>query len=202
MLGKGGGKGVPLETVATSLSSYSEVFQLGRPGDLVANTDEEYEIAVKKILNFFVDKPALSRREKQQKINSEISVMLKRGGLLGDKNNKIEDGKVIPGFVISEEKDVIADFAYKPNGLKVVSTLELRGLKNAAHGKACEKGATLYFARERFKDGVKTLGVYAADPIEAETHRSEIEVLGGFAEGNIYNWLIPTDRQKFQHALY
>jgi hypothetical protein len=202
MLTKQNNRGMPLETVLGSLASYSEVFQLGRPGELVANTHDEYEAAIKKLLNFFVDKPSLSRREKQQKINSEISSMLKKGGLLGDKNSRIEEGKVIPRFVISEEKEIVADFAYKPNGLKVVSTLDLRGLKNAAHGKACEKGATLYFARQQFGQNVKPLGVYAADPAEAEMHYSEIEILSSFAEGNAYNWLVPRDRQKFQHELY
>lgn len=202
VLTKKNSRNVPLETVLISLDSYSEVFRLGKPGELVANTDDEYEIAIKKILNFFVTKPSLSGREKQQKINSEISSMLRKGGLLGDKNSRIEDGKVVTKFVISEEKEIVADFAYKPNGLKVVSTLDLRGLRSAAHSKACEKGATLYFAREQFGKSVKSLGVYAADPVEVEVHRSEIEILSSFAEGNAYNWLVPKDRQKFQHELY
>jgi hypothetical protein len=201
MLQTEGGRGGSFDSAFSSFSAYSEIFQLGKPGDLVANTNDEYEDAVKKILNFFVDRPSLSRREKQQRINSEISAMLKRGGLLSDKTHGIEDGKVVTRFIISQEKDIVADFAYKPNGLKVVSTLELRGLKNAAHGKACEKGATLYFAREQFP-GVKPIGVYAASPAEAESHRGEIEILSSFAEGNIYNWQVAGDRQKFQHNFY
>lgn len=180
----------------------SETFVLGKLGSLVASNPQEYEIAVKKILFLFVDKPSLSKKEKQQRINSEISAMLRKVGVLGHRGDSIEDGKVIANFVVSEEKDIVADFAYKPNGLKVVSTLELRGITSAAHGKACEKGATLYFAKDRYKSDVKVFGVYAASPAETETHRSEIEILRSFADGNAFNWMNPQDRQKFQSSLY
>lgn len=180
----------------------SEVFLLGRPGDIRASNSQEFETAIQKILSTFVDKPALTRKEKQQKINSEISAMLRKVGVLGERGQGLEDGKVIPKFVVSEEKAIIADFAYKPNGLKVVSTLELRGVATSAHAKACEKGATLYFAKQRFGDEVKPFGVYAATPDEADIHKGEIEILTSFADGNAFNWLDPNDRQKFKAALY
>ncbi|WP_438754114.1 hypothetical protein [Pararhizobium sp. O133] len=180
----------------------SEVFVLGKPGDIRARTSEEYDAAIRKILSVFVDKPALSRKEKQQKINTEISTMLRQVGVLGERGQTLEDGKVIPKFVVSEEKEIVADFAYKTNGLKVVSTLELRGITTNAHGKACEKGATLYFAKQRFGEQVKPLGVYAVSPEEASVHKGEIEILTSFAEGNVFNWSDPKDRQKFKAALY
>lgn len=180
----------------------NEVFSLSKPGELVADTDEQYEAEVRRVLFHFVDRPVLSRKEKQKKINSEISSMLKQGGLLASRSDTIDDGKVVANFVVSEDKAMVADFAYKPNGLKIVSTLELRGLTTAAHGKACEKGATLFFAKERFGDTVRTFGVYAASESEVATHRSEIEILTGFADGNSFNWMVPSDRQKFRHALY
>lgn len=197
---------IDLETLygrETSSSSpmQSEVFLLGKPGDIRAQNSEEYEIAIRKILSTFVDKPVLTRKEKQQKINTEISAMLRKVGVLGERGQGLEDGKVIPKFVVSEEKEIVADFAYKPNGLKVVSTLELRGVSTSAHAKACEKGATLYFAKQRFGD-VKPLGVYAATPDEAESHKGEIEILTSFADGNVFNWVDPKDRQKFKAALY
>ncbi|MGO4837581.1 hypothetical protein AB4144_35580, partial [Rhizobiaceae sp. 2RAB30] len=89
-----------------------------------------------------------------------------------------------------------------PNGLKVVSTLELRGLTASAHAKACEKGATLYFAKEQFGKKVKPFGVYAVNPSEAEQHRGEIEILTSFADGNAFNWMDANDRMKFRAALY
>lgn len=180
----------------------SEVFSLGRPGDLSARSSEEFDDAVRKILSVFVDKPSLNRKEKQQKINTEIALMLRQVGVLGERGQPLEVGKVIPKFVVSEEKDIVADFAYKPNGLKVVSTLELRGLMTGAHAKACEKGATLYFAKQRFGGEVKTLGVYAASANELPVHRGEIEILTSFADGNVFNWMDPSDRQKFKAALY
>lgn len=186
----------------SSIAGASEVFISAAPGTLRANTPEEYEKAVATMLRLYVEKPSLTKNEKQQKINSEISAVLRNRGVLGRRGDDIDEGKVIPQFVISEEKDIVADFAYRPNGLKVVSTLELRGLENASHSKACEKGATLYFAREKFGRGVKLLGVYAASPVEADSHRSEIEILRSFADGNAFNWMDANERGAFQAALY
>ncbi|MGO8243468.1 hypothetical protein [Rhizobium johnstonii] len=180
----------------------SEVFVLGRPGEIHARSREEYEKAVRKILSTFVEKPSLSRKEKQQKINTEISAMLRQVGVLGERGQGLDEGKVIPKFVVSKDKEIVADFAYKPNGLKVVSTLELRGMPSGAHSKACEKGATLYFAKQRFGSDVKPLGVYAVTSEQLVMFKGEIEILTSFAEGNSFNWLDPTDRQKFKAALY
>lgn len=180
----------------------SEIFSLSAPGDLLARTPEEYESAVRKVLSLFVDKPALTRGERQQKINSEISSMIRQQGFLGEKTDTIDGGKVISHFVVSEKQDAVADFAYKTNFLKVVSTLDLRGLKIAAHGKACEKGATLYFAKKVFGNSVAPFGVYAANKSESATHRTEIDILDSFADGNIFNWNDTKDKIRFRQALY
>jgi hypothetical protein len=180
----------------------SEVFLLGKAGDVRARTGEEFDVAIRKILSLFVEKPTLSRTEKQQKINTEISAMLRQVGVLGERGQTLDDGKVIPKFVVSEEKEIVADFAYRPNGLKVVSTLDLRGAITGTHAKACEKGATLYFAKQRFGDDVRPFGVYAASRSEIDIHKGEIEILSSFADGNVFNWTDPKDRQKFKTALY
>ncbi|RUW92548.1 hypothetical protein [Mesorhizobium sp. M7A.F.Ca.US.010.02.1.1] len=180
----------------------SDVFSMSSAGEIRAAGLDEYEANVAKILNIYVDKPALTRKEKQQKINSEITAMLRKVGVLADKGQTINDGKVIQKFVVSEDKEIVADFAYKANGLKVVSTLELRGLKTSAHSKACEKGATLYFAREQFGPTMTPFGVYAVNAAEVEAYRGEIEILTSFANGNAFNWMDAKDRQKFKQALY
>ena len=180
----------------------SEVFVLGKPGDIRARSPEEYETAIRRILATFVDKPQLTRKEKQHKINTEISQMLRQVGVLGERGQGLEDGKVVPKFVVSADKEIVADFAYKPNGLKVVSTLELRGVSTSAHAKACEKGATLYFAKQQFGKEVKPFGVYAVTPDQLNIHKGEIEILTSFADGNVFNWMDPKDRQKFKAALY
>jgi hypothetical protein len=178
------------------------VFGLGKVGQFLAETPEQYEAAIKKILTYFVDKPSLSRAEKQLKINSEISKVLKLKGVLGSAGQSIDDGMVISKFVISEEKDMVADFAYKSRGLKIVSTLDLRGV-NSAHSRACVKGVVLHFAKRAFaNENVTPFSVYAASPSEAETHRGEIEIMRDFADGNVFNWMDAQDRRRFQAALY
>jgi len=184
-----------------SIELNSEVFILGEPGVFVASSQDEYESRVRSILNHFVFRPKLSRKEKTEKINSEIARALKNVGVLARPDENINDGKIISRFVVSEEKDIIADFAYKTNVLKVVSTLDLR-VARPAHSRACEKGATLYFAKQKFGDGISTFGVYAANSTDIEVHKSEIEILRGFAGGDIFNWSDARDRQRFTSALY
>jgi hypothetical protein len=190
-----------LARLADTPSGMSEVFALGDVRTLRAN-ESDYEDRIKSILSTLVDRPVLSRKEKQERINTEIAKVLKRAGVLGEKGDAIETQRVIPKFVVSEEKDIVADFAYAGSErLKIVSTLDLRG-ERGAHGKACEKGATLYFAEERYGDRTLTMGVYAASPPERETHKGEIEILNSFAHGNTFNWMDAAERQRFQHALY
>jgi hypothetical protein len=148
-----------------------------------------------------IGRARLSRTEKVEKINSEISRVLKTAGIFGHQGDPLNDGRVVPKFVISAEKDIVADFAYQSTTLKIVTTLELRGAR-AAHGKACEKGATLYFAKEKFGEDMRPFGVFAANPSDLDEHRSEIEILRSFSDGNVFNWANARDRQKFQSSLY
>jgi hypothetical protein len=188
------------EALRLNATDSSTVFSLSSSGEMIAD-EHSYESRLADILKFYVDRPVLSRAQKQDKINTEISRVLRLAGVLGSKEQTIDDHKVISKFVVSEEKELVADFAFKSRTLKIVSTLDLRGVKSA-HGKACEKGATLYFARENFGSATKTFGVYAATPEEEEAHRGEIEILSSFAGGAAFNWLKLSERSKFQGEFY
>jgi hypothetical protein len=118
-----------------------------------------------------------------------------------DITETIDSHKVVQRYVISQEKDIVADFAYKNGSMKVVSTLDLRSTKSA-HSRACEKGATLFFAKQEYGSQTRPFGVYAVSPEEEATRRSEIEILSGFADGNVFNWLSIEDRQRFSAAFY
>lgn len=193
---------VDLDVFQSSLNAYSDVFSMSRTGSLSFDGVMDYEAQVQSILDHYVTRPTLTRSQRQQKINSEITRMLKKAGVLGGRGATIEDHVVIPKFVISQEKDLVADFAYKNGALKVVATLDLRTAKSA-HSKACEKGATLYFAKEKFgKKRVKPLAVFAVHPNEKHARRGEIDILTSFADGNAFNWLDANDLRKFKAALY
>jgi hypothetical protein len=190
-----------IERLGGTPSSMSEVFSLGAPGSLRVR-EGDYEERVRSILRAMVERPLLSRAEKQERINTEIAHVLKDRGVLGQKDEDLDSARVIPKFVVSPDKAIVADFVRKgPTKIRIVSTLDLRGSKIAAHSKACEKGAVFYFARERFGDDTEPMGVYAAGKSETNAHKSEIEILSSFAGGNIFNWLVPSERQRFQHAL-
>jgi hypothetical protein len=184
-----------------SIEFYSSALSPSRTGTLKIDHSSEYEERVKSILDNLVIRPTVRKSEKQERINTEIAKTLRKAEVLAKKGQTIDDNKVVTKFVVSEEKQAVADFAYKNGVLKVVSTLDLRGEK-PLHSKACEKGATLYFARQAWGDEVLPFGVYAAGPLEMDGRKSEIEILRSFAEGRVYNWLDLRERQRFQHALY
>jgi hypothetical protein len=188
------------ERLVKSIDFMSEIFVPSELGSFAVNAGSDYEKRIASILDNLVNRPRAARRERQQRINSEISRILKKAELLAARGETIEDHKVVPRFVVSPAKDVVADYGYRNGELKVVSTLDMRTLKSL-HTKACEKGATLYFAKEEFGSDVKTFGVYAVNPLETDAHRSEIEIMRSFADGHAFNWLDTSQRGKFLSML-
>lgn len=189
-----------LDELRDSLGASSQIFSLSEMGSLDSKP-EDYEEGIRAILRRYVDRPRLSRSERQQRINYEIARTLRNAGVLSQKGQTINDHKVVRQYVISDEKKMVADFAYKNGSMKVVSTLDLRA-DRAAHAQACEKGAILHFAKVRFGTALRPFGVYAARPEDAEARKSEIEILTGFADGNVFNWLDVNDRQHFSESFY
>jgi hypothetical protein len=184
-----------------NISTMSKIFMPSDLGSAIVNTTDEYEDRVNSILNTLVVRPSLTKGEKQARINSEISKMLTAQQVLATKGQTIDDHKVVRGFVVSKDKELVADFAYRNGTLRVVATLEMRGT-TAAHGKACEKGATLHFAREVFGSNTSTLAVYAVSPLDIKARSAEIDILKGFSNGNAFNWLDPSEQRTFRHLLY
>lgn len=189
-----------ISSLRDRLGAISEIFTLSSMGTLLANANN-YEERVSSILRAYVDRPSLTRREQKQKINAEIARYFNNAGILVRKGETIEDHKVVAKFVVSKEKEIRADFAYKNGRMKIVSTLDLRGTKSA-HSKACEKGAALYFAKREFGPSTLPLGVYAVPPSGVAARQAEIEILTGFADGNVFNWLDIADRLRFSEAFY
>ena len=192
---------------ATSLSDLrerigviSEIFTLSDLGSMLAD-EKTYEQRISAILQTYVNRPQLTRRQKEQKINAEIARYFKNAGILVGKGQTIEDHKVVAKYMISEEEDIRADFAYKNGRMKVVSTLDLR-TNQAAHSRACERGAVLYFAKEKFGSTTRPFGIYAVAEHQREERHSEIKILESFADGNIFNWLDIQDRQRFSAEFY
>ena len=189
------------EALIKSVALLSETFVPSDLGELHLRSESEYEERIDSILASLIMKPTLSRGEKKARINSEISKMLQAQQVLAKRGQTIDDHVVVRSFVVSQEKSLVADFAYKNGSYRIVSTLDLR-TSGAAHGKACERGATLHFARESLGSETKTLAVYAVDPLEIKTRSAEIDILKGFSGGNAFNWLNASEQQKFRHLLY
>lgn len=189
-----------VEEIAENISALTEDFCLGSPG-IFSDEGSDSKIAIRRILDQYVVRPKLARGEKRSRINREISNVFSRAGILGRRGETLDNKQVIARYPISREAQVTADFAYMPDELKVVATLDLRG-KAGNHGRACEKGAIFYFARKEFGEQTRPFGIFAVEPSNLERHRAEIEVLEGFADGRVFNWHDLADRQKFQMEFY
>lgn len=179
----------------------SKVFIPSDTGLFVINSASEYEERVNSIVDTLIAKVYQPRTERQPKINTEISHTLAAAEVLAKRKETIDDHKVVRNFVVSHDKELVADFAYKNGALRIVATLDMRSAGNF-HGKACEKGATLHFARKAFGKTTRTLAVYAVPPVEAHAHSAEIGILQDFSEGGAFNWLDAGDQQKFRRLLY
>jgi len=91
-----------------SMDFVSGVFVPSELGTFIVTADDDYEKRVRSILDTLVNRPELSKRQRQQRINSEISKVLRKAEILATKDETIDDHKVIARFVVSPEKDVVA----------------------------------------------------------------------------------------------
>ena len=179
----------------------SDTFRVSDPGVLTIDDSSQYDERVESILKSLVAKPSPKKEEGQDKINSEIARILKMADVLAARGQTINDNKVVRNFEISHEKKMKADFAYKNGVYKIVSTLDLRS-SASKHGKACEKGAALHFARQEFGPSTVTMAVYAVDRANEKLRASEIDIIRSFAGGAAYNWLSASDQREFRSKLY
>jgi hypothetical protein len=183
------------------LAQMSDVFKVEKFGEIRCES-KNVQQHVEEILKTFVCRPTLSRKEKRARINTEMAKIFKAGGLLGDPDQGIDSGRVVQKFTVSEAKGAVVDFAYRTNRLKVVSTLDLRSTKIAAHARACERGSSLYFARQAYGSELQAFAVFAAPPSNIEEFQSEIEVLKDFSGGNAFNWINPEEQRAFRSLFY
>jgi hypothetical protein len=179
----------------------SETFSFSEPGEIAVPSDPTaYEARIQKVMEAYVIRPKLSKAEKQLRINTEISKFLKARKVLAKKGQTIDDHRVIPKFVVAPDKDLVADFAYKNGIYRFVATVDMRG-SGGGHAKACERGATLHFAKANFGDNSRLIAVYAVEPFLAPSRSSEIEILKDFSGGIAFNWLDTRSRQEFEDIL-
>ena len=84
-LTKGFDRNRSAQELLSGISFVSQIFEASEVGNTTVHSDAEYEDKVNSILQHLVKKPSLTKADKQQKINSEISKMLKRAEVLATK---------------------------------------------------------------------------------------------------------------------
>jgi len=120
---------LPPNKLIESIGFYSQVFKVSDPGQFIVESETDYETRVRDILHTLVIRPQIEKPDRQQpKINKEIKQDLVQSDVMAKRNDTIESHRVVANFVVSEEREAVADFAYKNGSLRIVSTLDLRGL--------------------------------------------------------------------------
>lgn len=161
---------------------------------------EDYEQRVNEIINTLVLKPALPRKGRggSTRINTEITREFRRVNILASREESIDDHKVVRNFVVSQEEDLVADFALKNGVYHITATLDLR-LARVNIGQAAIKAIVLDKAAKEFGE-VRRIGVYAVDS-HAPQYRSHIALLQDYAD-DTFNWLDSHDRMEFTRLIY
>lgn len=178
----------------------SDVFTLSALGTITAKP-EDLERQLQHVIKAYVARPKLSKTEKQDKINAELKKFFRSKELLASRGDPIEDHKVHAKFVVSEAKQIFADFALKSGHMKIAATLDFR-TPVPMRSKAFEKGGTLWFAEKELGSDTEVFGVYAATPDAIETHKTELDIFKEYAGGNVFNWMVAKDAQRFAERFY
>jgi hypothetical protein len=153
---------------------------------------DQYEERVKEILDTLVVRPKLEQKRGETRINTEISQQFRTAKILAKGSESIDDHRVVRDFYISEDEELIADFAVKNGAMHVTATLDLRK-SNARIDEAALKAVTLDKAKIKFgknSGGVKRYGVYAA--ADTEQCAPHIRLLRDYSDA-MFNW---SDREQ------
>jgi hypothetical protein len=194
----------PNEDAAKTLIRISRIDPLFQPsglGFLKPGTEDEYHDLVEQILRSLVTvEPKREKTESKTRINTEIVRVLRKADALAKNNETIEDHKIVRGFSIDPDENLVADFALKNGKLMIAATLDLR--KQAADLRdAALKSITLDKATKKYKEGVRTVGVYAVDPDMKDNFRSHIAMLGDYAH-ELYDWTDLEGSKKFKKSIF
>jgi hypothetical protein len=163
-------------------------------------SDADYDRQLENILESLVALPKKERTETKTRINTEISREFRKLELLAKGEESIEDHKVVRDFTIDADENLVADFALKNGKLVVASTLDLRK-QGSSLAEAALKSITLDKATRRYRDDVRTVGVYAVDHGMKETFKPQISMLGDYAQV-LYDWEDRDERRAFKRSVF
>lgn len=163
---------------------------------------EQYEPRVRELLSAMVFKPkAEAERPKSTRINTEIAKLLKKTEVLATREETIDSHKVVRDYFV--EDDLRADFAQQNGVLRVAATLDLRR-PHVDIKEATLKAIVLDRARKVYDEGTQRIGVYALCPSDAsasDQFKSHLSLLHEYSD-QVYNWEVPTERNKFMNYVY
>lgn len=191
-----------VEKLIEKITILDPLFQPTALGYLHPQTEDEYNILVEQIVSSLIAVPP--KREKTEaktrRINTEIVDAFSNTDVIAKKDETIEDHKMVRNFTIDNEEGLIADFALKNGKLIVAATLDLR-LQSAELGDAALKSITLDKATKKYRDNVRTVGVYAVDNDMREHFKQHISMLGGYAQ-EMYDWTDLEGKRSFKKSIF
>jgi len=168
-------------------------FELSRGGAFLIFDERDYEPRVNEILNTLVITPKIiEKRSSVTRINTEISKLLGKLGLLGKSDEQLETHKVFRDREV--EDGLKADFVQKNGVMRITVTLDLRrqttGMKEAAL-----KAITLDRAKFQYGDDSIRVGVYAVEDLSVPNVKAQLQIMEEYST-QMFNWQNPSEQRR------
>lgn len=168
-------------------------FELSRGGAFLIFNDRDYEPRVNEILNTLVITPKIiERRASVTRINTEISKLLGRLGLLGKNEEQLETHKVFRDREV--EDGLKADFVQKNGVMRITATLDLRRQTNSMK-EAALKAITLDRAKYHYGDDSIRVGVYAVEDASVPNVRAQLQIMEEYST-QMFNWQNQSEQKR------
>ncbi len=172
-------------------------------GWFAAKSEKEYEEQVKYILVNRIHAPVRkTKRVGVSRLVGSLKKEFKAKGFLSESIDDIDKHRIIPGFTISEEEGLKADFAYKNGVFHVTTVADLRAKSSTLtqkQGRGALKAITMLKGKEKL--GGKAYAVYAATQSEERLVQPVISMLDEFSDGNIYNYMSSSDMTSYHNIV-
>jgi hypothetical protein len=180
-------------------------FTLSSPGMMVLR-NRSLEEAATAAIKRLVDAPRrASMREGRTRLHTEIKDRFRKAGKLGNSIDEVSHHKVVAGFELPGDEELVADFAYLNGAWHLTQVVDYRTTAKAAASKIKEvsiKGVTLDQAKrytERLLGDKKEVLPYAAVWVPDELERlvePQLEVLNSYCR-KLYRFNKPKEAEAY-----
>jgi hypothetical protein len=147
---------------------------------------DQYEAQIDRLFEDFVIPPRAKARPraKPSQLKLKVSNIFKSAGLLGKTPSEINAHKVVPGFPVSIEENLFADFAFKNGIYRFAEVVDLCVSPTTLPDKfkeCCEKAISLDMAKRKFGSESARLVLFSAPEQYSPLVDSSLNLLQDYA---------------------